>query len=156
ALPLDRSALIRVSATCGWGRPRSPRRARGVGMTGELRGRTALITGATQGLGLEIARQFLRAGIGGACICGRDAKVLTAASEQLRGEAEADQELLAEVADVSSKDDVDRLIAATLGRFPELTILVNNAGVYGPKGAIDDVSWTEWVRAIEINLYGSV
>ena len=33
---------------------------------------------------------------------------------------------------------------------------MNNAGVYGPKGAIEDVGWQEWVRTIEINLYGSV
>jgi NAD(P)-dependent dehydrogenase (short-subunit alcohol dehydrogenase family) len=37
-----------------------------------------------------------------------------------------------------------------------LSILVNNAGVYGPKGAIEDVDLDEWVRAIEINLFGTV
>ena len=41
-------------------------------MSGELSGRTALITGGTQGLGLEIALHYLRAGIAGVCICGRD------------------------------------------------------------------------------------
>ena len=33
---------------------------------------------------------------------------------------------------------------------------MNNAGVYGPKGSIWDVDWSEWVQAIEINLFGSV
>ena len=48
-------------------------------MSGELSGRTALITGGTQGLGLEIARHYLRAGIAGVCICGRDPDPLAAA-----------------------------------------------------------------------------
>jgi 3-oxoacyl-[acyl-carrier protein] reductase len=43
-----------------------------------------------------------------------------------------------------------------LTTFGDLHILVNNAGVYGPKGELEEVEWVEWVRAIEINLYGSV
>jgi NAD(P)-dependent dehydrogenase (short-subunit alcohol dehydrogenase family) len=35
-------------------------------------------------------------------------------------------------------------------------ILVNNAGIYGPLGRIEDIEWSDWVRAIEINLLGSV
>jgi NAD(P)-dependent dehydrogenase (short-subunit alcohol dehydrogenase family) len=125
-------------------------------MSGELEGRTALITGGTQGLGLEIARHYLRAGIAGVCICGRDPGALSAACEQLLEEAADAQQVMAEVADVSSAADVERLVATSLERFPDLTILVNNAGVYGPKGSIEDVDWDEWVRAIEINLLGSV
>ena len=37
-----------------------------------------------------------------------------------------------------------------------IDILVNNAGIYGPKGAIEDVDWDEWMQAININLLGSV
>jgi NAD(P)-dependent dehydrogenase (short-subunit alcohol dehydrogenase family) len=125
-------------------------------MSGELEGRSALITGGTQGLGLEIAQHYLRAGIAGVCICGRDPGVLSAAREQLREAAADGQHVMAEVADVSSATDVERLVATSLERFPDLTILVNNAGIYGPKGSIEDVDWSEWARAIEINLLGSV
>jgi NAD(P)-dependent dehydrogenase (short-subunit alcohol dehydrogenase family) len=52
--------------------------------------------------------------------------------------------------------DVDQLLAVAGKLFPSLHILVNNAGVYGPKGAIEEVAWEEWVRAIEINLFGSI
>jgi NAD(P)-dependent dehydrogenase (short-subunit alcohol dehydrogenase family) len=38
----------------------------------------------------------------------------------------------------------------------EISILVNNAGVYGPMGRIEEVDWADWTRAIEINLYGTV
>src|SRR5271169_4409217 len=102
--------------------------------TGELSGRTALITGGTRGLGLEIARHFLLAGAAGVCVCGRDPAAAEAAREELRGVAGEDQQVFAEIADVSDPADVSRVVAATLARFPELTILVNNAGVYGPKG----------------------
>jgi NAD(P)-dependent dehydrogenase (short-subunit alcohol dehydrogenase family) len=121
-----------------------------------LDGRTALITGGTQGLGLEIARHYLRAGIAGVCICGRDPDALSAAREQLLEAAAGGQRVVAEAADVSNADAVERLVATTLEHFPDLTILVNNAGIYGPKGTIAEVDWSEWARAIEINLFGSV
>jgi NAD(P)-dependent dehydrogenase (short-subunit alcohol dehydrogenase family) len=122
----------------------------------ELRGRTALITGGTQGLGLEIARHYLSAGIAGVCICGRDPDVLARARNELQGAADDGQDVVAHVADVSSPADVDGLVETALESFPELTILVNNAGVYGPKGTIDQVDWREWARAVEINLFGSM
>jgi NAD(P)-dependent dehydrogenase (short-subunit alcohol dehydrogenase family) len=125
-------------------------------VTGELSGRTALITGGTRGLGLEIARHYLQAGAAGVCVCGRDGRAVEAAREELRGLADEGQEVFAEVADVSEPAAVRRLVAETLRRFPQLTILVNNAGVYGPKGTIEHVDWREWVQAIETNLFGSV
>jgi 3-oxoacyl-[acyl-carrier protein] reductase len=57
---------------------------------------------------------------------------------------------------VSKWADVDRLMTKARQIFPCLHILVNNAGVYGPKGLIEDVDWGEWLKAIEINLFGSV
>ncbi len=125
-------------------------------MSGELDGRTALITGGTQGLGLEIALHYLRAGVAGVCICGRDRDALSAAREQLVEAAADGQRVVAAAADISSADAVERLVATTLEHFPDLTILVSNAGVYGPKGTIAEVDWREWARAIEINLFGSV
>jgi NAD(P)-dependent dehydrogenase (short-subunit alcohol dehydrogenase family) len=125
-------------------------------MSDQLRDRSALITGGTQGLGLEIARVYLRAGIDALCICGRGAETLSLAREELVSIAAEDQQVIAEVADVSDADDVDRLVAVSLERMPNLTILVNNAGIYGPKGSIDQVDWQEWARALEINLLGSV
>ena len=125
-------------------------------MSDELRGRTALITGGTQGLGLEIARHYLCAGIAGVCICGRDPDVLARARDELQRAADDGQDVVAQVADVSRAADVDGLVKTALDSFPELTILVNNAGVYGPKGTIDQVDGREWARAIEINLLGSM
>ncbi len=121
-----------------------------------LAGRNALITGASQGLGLEIARAYLGAGAAGVCICGRDDAILKSAAAQLDGVAGPRQRVLAEVADVSTPEDVERLVQNARACLGELTILVCNAGVYGPKGRFDRTDWPAWMRTVEINLFGSV
>ena len=112
-----------------------------------LEGRNAIITGASQGLGLEIARAFVREGAK-VVICARDAEPLGAAAAELR--------VIAEPADVSIDDDARRVVARAIAELGHVDILVNNAGVYGPMGDIDAVDWQAWTRALEINLYGSV
>ncbi len=125
-------------------------------MTDALAGRCALITGGSQGLGLEIARSYLEAGAAGVCVCGRDTRTLERASAELGELARPSQRVLAIAADVSAAADVKRLVDATLAGLPSLEIVVSNAGVYGPKGALERTDWSEWVRAIEVNLFGSV
>jgi NAD(P)-dependent dehydrogenase (short-subunit alcohol dehydrogenase family) len=123
---------------------------------GALAGRTALITGGSQGLGLEIARMYLEEGAAGVCICARDGRTLGAALERLRERASSGQTVVGELADVSCAADVARLVDAALSGLGEITILVSNAGVYGPKGGVAQADWPEWTRAVEINLFGSV
>lgn len=125
-------------------------------MSGVLAGRTALVTGGTQGLGLEIARTYLQAGIDGVCVCGRDPDVLARAATELERFAGSGQRVLARAADVSARADVERLVADALAELGGLTILVSNAGVYGPMGAVAEADWGAWVRTVEINLFGPV
>ena len=120
-----------------------------------LDGRTALITGASQGFGLAIARAYVKAGAN-IIMCARDGEILNKAREEITALAVPGQAIIAQVADVSKPDDVEKLTAKTLDAFHRLHILVNNAGIYGPKGLIEEVDWGEWVRAIGINLLGSV
>jgi len=120
-----------------------------------LQGRAAIITGANQGLGLAIARAFVAQGAS-VLLCARDGGLLEQACAELAAQASPDQTVAAQAADVSRRADVEQLVAAAVQLFPRLHILVNNAGVYGPKGLIEDVDWDEWAKAIEINLYGSV
>jgi NAD(P)-dependent dehydrogenase (short-subunit alcohol dehydrogenase family) len=124
-------------------------------VTKPLEGRTALITGGSQGLGLAIARAFVEAGAG-VMICARDGELLEKARAELAGLASSDQTVVARAADVSQPEEVDELVLAALEAFPQLHILVNNAGVYGPMGLVEDVDWMAWVRAIEINVFGSI
>lgn len=116
---------------------------------GKLEGRSAIITGANQGFGLAVARAFLLEGAN-LLICARDKARLKAAREDLG------KQVIAEAADVSREDHVERIVKRAISEFGPLQILINNAGVYGPKGTIDEIEWTEWVKAVEINLYGSV
>jgi NAD(P)-dependent dehydrogenase (short-subunit alcohol dehydrogenase family) len=126
-----------------------------------LQGRAAVITGASQGLGFEIAGAYVDAGAS-VLVCARDGAVLDRAAEELSARAAAltvydpRPVVAAERADVSKPADVDRLAARAFALFPQVHVLVNNAGVYGPMGSIDDVDWTTWVQAMEINIYGSV
>lgn len=120
-----------------------------------LTGRNAIITGANQGLGLEIAQAYLRAGAN-VLICARDEALLQRARTQLAANAAPEQIVRAEPCDVSHPEEVKALVATALHLFPQVHILVNNAGVYGPLGALEEVDWEEWARAISINLLGSV
>lgn len=121
-----------------------------------LEGRTAIVTGASQGLGLEIASAFLDAGAS-VCICARDAKVLEQAATTLRARAKAGQSVIVEAGDVSNENDTVRIVSSAAKAFGgRIDILVNNAGIYGPKGPTEELAWTDWVQTIEINLYGSV
>ena len=121
-------------------------------MARTLEGRNALITGASQGLGLAIARAYVEAGAN-VLLCARDAVALEKARSEL---AVSGQIVTVHAADVSKVAEVEQLAAQTFKVFPQLHILVNNAGIYGPKGLIEEVAWEEWARAIEINLLGSV
>ena len=60
------------------------------------------------------------------------------------------------MADVAESESVDALIDFAIDKMGRINILVNNAGIYGPKGPTDSVDWTQWVQAININLLGSV
>jgi NAD(P)-dependent dehydrogenase (short-subunit alcohol dehydrogenase family) len=120
-----------------------------------LSGRGAIITGANQGLGRVIAEHYVRAGAD-VLLTARDEKRLEEVREALKPIARADQKVLIHRNDVSDRQSCDEVVALAQREIPGLNILVNNAGVYGPKGALEDIDWDEWVRAIEINLFGTV
>ena len=124
-------------------------------MTRPLDGRNAIVTGASQGLGVAIARAYVEAGAS-VLVCARDAALLDRARAEIAAPARDGQVVIAHAADVSRPDHVARLAAAALEAFGRLDILVNNAGVHGPVGPVEEVDWDEWVRTLAINLFGSV
>ena len=127
----------------------------GVSNGNVLQGRTAIITGASQGLGLAIAMQYVAAGAS-VIICARDEGMLSKAADVLKRSASNDQVISHIVADVAESEAVDALIDFAIDRMGRIDILVNNAGIYGPKGPTDSVDWAQWVQAINVNLLGSV
>src|SRR5688572_26890487 len=124
-------------------------------MQQSLENRTAIVTGANQGLGFQIAKKYLEAGAS-VMLCARNQGLLDQARQSLTGVVGSGRQVLVQQADVSNALDVHKVVETTMSAFGHVDILVNNAGVYGPKGAAEEVDWQEWVRAIEINLFGSV
>jgi 3-oxoacyl-[acyl-carrier protein] reductase len=120
-----------------------------------LSGKVAIVTGANQGLGLQIAQRFLAAGAD-LMLCARNAVLLDQARSELLASSSPGQKIMVQTADVSVESDVQNVVKQALDQLKGCHILVNNAGVYGPMGEIDSVDWADWVKAIEINLYGSV
>jgi 3-oxoacyl-[acyl-carrier protein] reductase len=122
----------------------------------DLQGRSAIITGANQGLGKAIATSFVQAGAS-VLLVARGEEKLAATQQELAPLAtqpgQLVQALAGNVADPASCAAIVRQAQALL---PDITILVNNAGVYGPMGLIEEVAWDAWVEAIEINLFGMV
>ena len=120
-----------------------------------LTGKVAIITGANQGFGLAIAREYVLAGAN-VMICARNADLLNNAQNDLIKLVSSGQILLGKVCDVSVESDVQELVRETIAKLGGCQILVNNAGIYGPKGEIEKIDWVDWVKAIEINVYGSI
>ncbi len=124
-------------------------------MTGVLTGRTAIVTGGSHGLGLEIARAYVAAGAR-VLVCARDATALDRARTELASVAPDPHSVATAAADVSDPKAVEGLVEYALERFSRIHVLVNNAGIYGPKGPTEDVAWQEWEQTIRVNLFGSV
>lgn len=120
----------------------------------KLENRNAIVTGGSHGLGRAIVRTFVREGAN-VLFCARGADSLRTFESELRETMGSGRRILSEPCDVSSASDVEKLFRKCDGELGDLHILVNNAGIYGPKGPSEEVDWDEWRRAIEINLYGT-
>ena len=120
-----------------------------------LANKVAIITGASEGLGFEIAKKFILEGAN-ITICSRNKKNLKLAKENLIKILYPNQKILVVNGDVSKELDVKKIINLTIKKFGKCNILVNNAGIYGPKGKIENINWQEWKKTIEINLFGSI
>ncbi len=119
-----------------------------------LANRVAVVTGASQGLGFAIARRFAQEGAS-VLLCARTAGDLEGAAEGVRSAAAPGVQVFAECADVSSEADVGRLASVIEKHFGKLDILVANAAILGPTGALDEVSWSAWSKTISVNLLGT-
>jgi NAD(P)-dependent dehydrogenase (short-subunit alcohol dehydrogenase family) len=119
----------------------------------KLQGRSAIITGGSSGLGYSIASAFLAEGAN-VVICGRDRQALESARAGLDAGTAGTKRLMAFASDVSSKDQVDELVSRSISEFGEIDILINNAGVLGPIGRIEDTAIDEWRAAMDINFFG--
>src|SRR5204863_5548004 len=103
------------------------------------------ITGANRGLGQAIARAFVRAGAS-VLLVGQDRPSLAQTQSELRPLLRYSEQQIGSIpADVSQPSAVEAIAERAHAVLPGLTILVNNAGVYGPIGLAEDVDWAAWV-----------
>jgi len=110
---------------------------------GKMDGRVAIVTGAAQGIGKAIADKLAAEG----------AKVVVADLNGPGAEAAAPAGGLGMKVDVSSEDDVKRMVADTVAHFGRLDALVNDAAIV-PFVAWDDLDFAEWKRIMAVNLDG--
>jgi NAD(P)-dependent dehydrogenase (short-subunit alcohol dehydrogenase family) len=112
-----------------------------------LKGRVALITGASRGLGKAMALALARAGVQLALVA-RDQQALADVASEARA-AGSDAETY--VADVSDEQQVVRLQREVLARFGQVEILINNAGINARK-PLPDFTLAEWNNVLNTNL----
>jgi NAD(P)-dependent dehydrogenase (short-subunit alcohol dehydrogenase family) len=115
-----------------------------------LEGKVALVTGASQGLGRALALAYAKEGAN-LVISSRSADSLETVAKETRGSG---VEVLAVPADLSHSEDVQKLVDAAVERFGKIDVLVNNAGLLGPRVRIEEYPEDKWRSVLDANLTG--
>lgn len=115
----------------------------------DLKGKVAVVTGASSGLGADAAWAYAKQGADVALLARRKDKLETLAAE-LRNEG---VRVLPVQCDVSSENDVKAAVGAVINEFGKIDILLNNAGV-AVQGAVHTLSEEDWNMSMDINVKG--
>ena len=111
-----------------------------------ISGLRVLVTAGAAGIGLEIARAFLREGAN-VHVCDVDRAALD-------GLASTDPELTFSYADVADRNAVSRVFEDALAALGGLDALINNAGIAGPTGRVEEINPEDWDRCLEVCITG--
>lgn len=110
-------------------------------------GKVVIITGASSGIGAQIARDFAKSGAF-VVLVGRNIENL----QKISNECEAgDDKILVVQADVTNQDDVNKIIAETIAKFNQIDVLINNAGII-EIGSIENTSIEQYDRVMNTNV----
>src|ERR1043165_7705885 len=115
----------------------------------DLTGKTALVTGSTRGIGLATAIGLAQMGAE-VIVNGREQASVVEAAAKVRAAAPT-AEVHSAVVDLGNAEGCAALIAL----FPDVDILVNNLGIYEPKGFFD-IEDAEWTKMFEVNVMSGV
>jgi NAD(P)-dependent dehydrogenase (short-subunit alcohol dehydrogenase family) len=111
-----------------------------------IQGLRVLVTAGASGIGLAIARAFVREGAR-VFICDLDAAALAAL-------ARSDPQLAGCVCDVADRAQVAQLFTGAIAALGGLDCLVNNAGIAGPTGRVEEIDPQQWDRCLAVDLTG--
>jgi NAD(P)-dependent dehydrogenase (short-subunit alcohol dehydrogenase family) len=111
-----------------------------------IKGLRVLVTAGAAGIGLEIARAFVREGAK-VHVCDVDGIALAAAKK-------SDPQLTQSVCDVADRAQVARLFEAAVAALGGLDCLVNNAGIAGPTGKVEEINPEDWDRCLAVDITG--
>jgi NAD(P)-dependent dehydrogenase (short-subunit alcohol dehydrogenase family) len=106
-----------------------------------------LITAGASGIGKEIARSFAADGAT-VCICDINANALEASAKEIPG-------LKTLVCDVSKRQDIERMVAASIELLGGLDVLVNNAGISGPTAPVESADPDQWEAVMTVDVIGT-
>ena len=112
----------------------------------EIDGLRVMVTAGASGIGLEIARAFIREGAR-VHVCDVDAAAIARIGK-------SDAAISATTCDVSDRQQVARFFEQGLAKLGGLDCLVNNAGIAGPTGRVEEIDPAEWDRCIAVDLTG--
>lgn len=118
---------------------------------GRFTGRVAVVTGASRGIGLAVARRIVDEG-GRVCVTGRKAEGLTVAVAELGGEDVA----LGVAGSADDPEHQDAALAAVLQRFGRLDVLVNNTGINPVYGPLAEADFGALRKILEVNVLGAL
>ena len=111
-----------------------------------IKGLRVLITAGADGIGREVARAFVGEGAR-VHICDVNEQALAALKD-------SDPKISQSKADVSDRADVERLFKEALSKLGGLDVLVNNAGIAGPTGKVEEIVPEEWDRCLAVDITG--
>jgi 3-oxoacyl-[acyl-carrier protein] reductase len=117
-----------------------------------LKGKVALVTGGSKGIGRAVARALAQEGAKVA-ICARDKGPLDAAATEIA--KATGSEVFGVAGDLTREADVRKIVDAAVGRFGRIDVLVNNAGA-APGGLLLDLTEEDWQKALQLKFMGYV